>query len=95
MYESSKRYALNGQLKNIKENKNAPEQLANISSIYLMPNKDKYLSAKLVDDTGSVDVFLQMTSLNTDQLSMERSHNVVILYNNNEPVYVVRLSTLD
>lgn len=90
----SKHFVVNGQLKNIKENKNVPEQLANINSIYLMPNKDKYLSAKLVDDTGSVDVFLQMTSLNTDQLSMERYHNVVVLYNNNEPVYVVRLSTI-
>lgn len=91
----SNHFVLNGQLKNIKENKNVPKQLANINSNYLMPNKDKYLSAKLVDDTGSVDVFLQITSLNTDQLSMERNHNVVILYNNNEPVYVVRLSTLD
>ncbi|MDD4781844.1 MAG: hypothetical protein PHT02_14740, partial [Tissierellia bacterium] len=60
-----------------------------------MPNKDKYLSAKLVDNTGSVDVLLQMTSLKPNQLSMERNHNVVALYNNNEPVYVVRFSTLD
>lgn len=95
MYIFSKHFIIKGQLKNIKENKKAPEQLVNINSNYLMPNKDKYLSAKLVDSTGSADVFLQMTSLNSNQLSMERNHNVVILYNNSESVYVVRFSTLD
>ncbi len=93
--DTIKHFVVKGHIKNIKENKVAPDQLANIDSNYLMPNRDKYLSAKLVDDTGSVDVFLQMTSLNDNQLSMERNHNVVIYYNKNEPVYVVRLSTLD
>lgn len=91
----SKHFVIKGHLENIKENKNVPEALININSKYLMPNKDKYLMAKLVDSTGSVDVFLQMTSLNSNQLSMERNHNIVMLYNNNEPVYVVRFSTLD
>lgn len=93
--DTIKHFVVKGHIKNIKENKVAPDQLANIDSNYLIPNRDKYLSAKLVDDTGSVDVFLQMTSLNDNQLSMERNHNVVIYYNKNEPVYVVRLSTLD
>lgn len=91
----SQHFVIKGQLKNIKENKKVPAALININSNYLMPNKDKYLSAKLVDNTGSVDVLLQMTSLKPNQLSMERNHNVVVLYNNNEPVYVVRFSTLD
>lgn len=91
----SKHFVIKGQLKNIKENKKVPEALININSNYLMLNKDKYLSAKLVDSTGSVDVFLQMTSLNSNQLGMERNHNIVLLFNNNEPVYVVRFSTLD
>jgi len=91
----SQHFVIKGQLKNIKENKKVPTALMNINSNYLMPNKDKYLSAKLVDNTGSVDVFLQMTSLKPNQLSMERNHNVVVFYNNNEPVYVVRFSTLN
>lgn len=90
----SKHFVIYGSLEDIKENNNIPEPLKGINSNYLIPNKDKYLSAKLVDSTGSVDVFLEMTSLNKDELSLKRNHNVVMLYNNNHPVYVVRFSTL-
>lgn len=91
----TKHFIVKGQLKNIKENKHAPKQLVNIDSDYLMPNKEKYLSAKLVDETGSLDVFLQMTSLDNKQLGMERYHRIVMFYDNDEPIYVVRLSTLN
>ena len=90
----SKHFFIKGHLKNIKENKAVPEQLVNPLSGYLVPNRDKYLSATLVDDTGSVDVFVQMTSLNKDELSAEREHTVTTVYNNGEPVYVVRYSIL-
>lgn len=90
----SKHFIVHGSLENIKENRKAPKPLVNMSSSLLKPNKDKYLSAKLVDETGSVNVFVEMTSLNTDELSIERNHNVVILYNNSEPIYVVRNSVL-
>lgn len=90
----SKHFFIKGHLKNIKENKAVPEQLINPLSKYLVPNRDKYLSATLVDDTGSVDVFVQMTSLNKDELSAEREHAVTAVYNNGEPVYVVRYSIL-
>jgi len=90
-----KHFVIKGHLKNIKENKIIPEKLADIESNYLMPNREKYLSAKLVDDTGSIDVFLQMTSLKPNELNKDRNHDVVILYNNGEPIYVVRSSTLN
>lgn len=90
----SKYFVIYGSLEDIKENNNILEPLKGINSNYLIPNKDKYLSAKLVDNTGSVDVFLEMTSLNIDELRLKRNHNVVMLYNNNQPVYVVRFSTL-
>ncbi|WP_312699330.1 M56 family metallopeptidase [Sedimentibacter sp.] len=90
----SKHFFIKGYLKNIKENKAVPEQLVNSMSKYLVPNRDKYLSATLVDDTGSVDVFIQMTSLNKDELSAEREHAVTSVYNNGEPVYVVRYSVM-
>lgn len=83
-----------GSLENIKENRKVPESIKNIESNYLKTNKDTYLNAKLVDETGSVDVLVEMTSLNKDELSMNRSHNVVMLYNNEEPVYIVRSSIL-
>ncbi|WP_312811263.1 hypothetical protein [Sedimentibacter sp.] len=93
--DAVKHFVIKGHLKNIKENKIIPEKLADIESNYLMPNKEKYLSAKLVDDTGSIDVFLQMTSLKPNELSKDRNHDVVILYSNGEPIYVVRSSTLN
>ncbi|WP_313340452.1 hypothetical protein [Sedimentibacter sp.] len=93
--DTVKHFVIKGHLKNIKENKVVPEKLADIESNYLMPNRDKYLSAKLVDSTGSIDVFLQMTSLKPNELSKDRNHNVVILYNDGEPIYIVRSSTLN
>lgn len=85
----SKRFIVNGSLEDIKENKKIPELLININSQFLKPNKDKYLNAKLVDKTGSINVFIQMTSLNKKELNMKRNNNVLMLYNNNEPIYVV------
>lgn len=90
----TKHFFITGHLKNIKENKDVPEQLINPLSSYFVPNRDKYLSATLADDTGSVDVFVQMTSLNKDELSVEREHSIVMAYNNGKPVYVVRYSIL-
>jgi len=65
-----KHFSLNGSLEDIKENKKISETLININSNNLKPNKDKYLNAKLVDDTGSIDVFVEMTSLNKEELSL-------------------------
>lgn len=88
-------FVIYGKLEDIKENKVAPEALNAIDSRFLIPNKDKYLNARLVDDTGSIDVFVEMTSLKNDELNMKRSHNITAFYHNNEPVYVVSLSVLD
>ena len=72
-----------------------PDSLKNtISSRFLKPNRDKYLRAKLVDDTGSIDVFLQTTSLNAEELSKERNNNVVMFYYEHNPFFVVRFSPL-
>jgi hypothetical protein len=87
-------FVIYGQLEDIKENKVAPEALNAIDSRFLIPNKDKYLNARLFDDTGSIDVFVEMTSLNNDELKMKRSHNITVFYHNNEPVYVISLSVL-
>ena len=89
-----KHFIIQGKLENIEEIKNVPESLKNIKSNYLKSNRDKYLSAKLVDDTGSVDIFVQSTSLNVEELSKKRNHNVVLLYYENTPILVVRFSPL-
>ncbi|WP_326908858.1 hypothetical protein [Sedimentibacter sp. MB31-C6] len=90
----SKHFIIHGNLEDINELKKVPESLKNIKSKFLMPNKDKYLNAKLVDNTGSVNVFLQMNSLNSEELNSKRNHHVAMFYYNNEPFYVVRFSVL-
>lgn len=91
---SGEYFVIQGHLENIKEINNIPERLANINFASLKPNKDTYLSANLVDDTGSIDVFVETTSLSTDDLKTEREHIILMLNYENEPFYVVRCSTL-
>lgn len=90
----SKFFSLQGHLEDIKEIKTVPESLKNLKSKFLKPNRDQYLMAKLVDDTGSVDVFLQTTSLNKEELGMERIHSVILLYYDNNPILIVLNSAL-
>lgn len=89
-------FVIRGHLEDIKKNKTVPDSLQNtISSQFLIPNKDKYQSAKLVDDTGSIDVFLQTTSLNAEELSKDdRNHNIVLFYYEQNPFFVIRFSPL-
>jgi len=88
-------FTVSGHLEDIKKIKAVPDSLKNtISSRFLKPNRDKYLSAKLVDDTGSIDVFLQTTSLNAEELSKERNNNVVMFYYEHNPFFVIRFSPL-
>lgn len=89
-----KHFIIHGRLQNIKSIKTVPDSLMNIKSSFLKSNKDKYLSATLVDDTGEINVYLQMTSLNDDELKMERDHHVVLLYYEHDPFFIVRFSVL-
>lgn len=89
-----KHFNVTGHLENIKTIINVPESLKNINSNFIKANKDKYLSAKLVDETGAIDVFLQATSLNNKELGIERKHNVALFFYENTPVIVVRYSIL-
>jgi len=90
----SKHFIISGHLEDINEIKNVPESLQNTETKFIKPNKDKYLNAKLIDDTGSMDVFLQTTSLNKNELGVEREHNVILFYYENNPILIVRNSVL-
>lgn len=83
-----------GSLKEINELKIVPESLGNIESSILKENRDAYLEAKLVDETGSIDVFLQATSLNDNELKEEREHSLVLFFDEDAPIVVVRYSVL-
>jgi hypothetical protein len=82
-------FLIKGSLKDVRKIKEVPESLKNSNRSFIMPNKDKYLSAKLFDDTGSIDVFLQSTSLNNNELKLEREHYAIMFYYENNPVLII------
>ena len=63
----------------------------NTSKTPLPNNTNLYLSAMLVDETGSIPVYLTPTSLNESELSEELWHYVTII-KTTEPYYIVDLS---
>lgn len=91
-------FVVQGYLEDVEDLKTVPETLKSLKvtrPYYFKPNKDKYLSAKLIDETGSMDVFVQSTSLNKEELGKERNHNVVLYYHDKEtPIFVIRFSPL-
>lgn len=89
-----KHFIVNGRLENITELKTVPEALIHMGKSYVIPNKDKYLSATLIDEAGSLNVILQPTSLKANELRVERAHQVILFYYKGNLVYVVWNSAL-
>lgn len=87
-------FIVRGHIKDIKEIKTVPMSLQSIDTRYTKPNKDKYLSGKLIDDTGSIDIFLQTTSLDKNELKLEREHQVMMYHYENNPIFIVINSAL-
>ncbi len=90
--ETAGYFAIHGHIDDIKEIKTIPDTLQNMDII--IPDTDKYLVGKLADDTGSIDVFLQPTSLNKNELMAEREHIIAIVYHEDNPVLIVLSSAL-
>lgn len=71
------RLVVQGHLENIREMKAIPEELDVISNYYdLPPFEGDYYTAKLVDDTDSIDVYLLSTSLTPKELKSDRNHHI-------------------
>lgn len=68
------RLIVKGHLEDIQELKNIPKNLQEALTHHA--HKDDYFTAKLVDDTGSMDVFVLATSLNSRELGQDRSHHI-------------------
>ncbi len=93
--ESTAKYIrATGHLEDIKEAETPPVLPKILYSSTLDLNAKEFLSAKLVDDTGSVDVFVQKTSMIDSELNMERQHDILLYLDQGKPVYVVHLSAL-
>lgn len=82
-------YVTTAKLDKIKKLKTIPESLEKINSSLIKQNKENYLKAKLVDKTGEVDVFIQPTSLNNQELGEEREHSLILFNYEDKPVIIV------
>lgn len=84
-----KLFETTGKLDKIKGLKTIPESLEKIDSSLLKQNKESYLKAKLIDETGEADVFIQPTSLNNQELGEEREHSLILFnYEDNQVIIV-------
>jgi len=79
-----------GRLEDVQKLKTVPETLQ--KALTYKPNKNDYFTAKLVDDTGSIDVLLLVTSLNSKELQEDRNHH--INYYAKEKLSVISISPL-
>lgn len=61
---------------------------------YPLSNKENYLTGRLVDNSGSMEVCLQPTSLTAKELKQERTHYLIRLCYEEKTFYVVLLSVL-
>lgn len=86
------RLIVQGHLEDIRELKDIPETLKVITTHYAQPHIDDYFTAKLVDDTGSMDVFVRTTSLNSKELGQDRKHHID--YFSKDKLCVIILSPL-
>ena len=85
------RLIVKGYLKDIKKLKKMPKNLQEALTYH--PHKDDYFTAKLTDDTGSIDVFLIKTSLNSSELGQNRNH--YIDYYLKDKLIIINFSTLN
>lgn len=83
---------IKGHLENIRKLNDDELPSETISDSKDLPYKEDYLSAKLVDDTGSIQVFLLASSLSREELGQDRNHHAFYFSKGN--ICVIDLSVL-
>ncbi len=83
---------IKGHLENIKKLRDDELPSTIFPNSKAVPYKEDYLSAKLVDDTGSIQVILPASSLNKEELGQVRTHHAY--YFSKDNVCVINLSVL-
>lgn len=79
-----------GRLENIREE--IPENFKTLPNTDIPPFKNDFVTATLIDDTGSIRVLLRTTSLNSEELAQDRNH--LIYYNTKDKFCVIYISSL-
>ena len=87
-------FVVKGHLENIRKPANISEPFKSASNTFISYNKNGYLIADLVDETGSMEIYLSPTAFNNSDLKQTRSH--YIYYNSNDvnPFALIRYSVL-
>lgn len=84
---------IKGHLENIRKVNDDKLPSITIPNSKDLPYKKDYLSAKLVDDTGSIQVILRTSSLNEEELGQIREHHAY--YFSKDNICIIYLNVLD
>lgn len=90
--DSTKGIIVKGHLENIRKLKDDELPSTIFPNSKAVPYKEDYLSANLVDETGSIQVVLPASSLNEEELGQVRTHHGY--YFGKDNIYVIALSVL-
>lgn len=86
-------FVINGHLENIRKPANISEPFKSASNTFISYNKNGYLLADLVDETGSMEIYLSPTAFHKKDLKKTRSHYIYYC-NEINPFVLIRYSVL-
>lgn len=87
-------YLIESRLKDIKEIRTIPEGLSSFTNRFVRLDKEDYLSAKLEDDTGSVNVYIQPSTFTIDELEKIRNNIIISVKTGSEQFYIVNVGEI-
>ncbi|WP_312815661.1 hypothetical protein [Sedimentibacter sp.] len=87
-------YLTESRLKDIKETKIISEGLSSFTNMFVNLDKKDYLSAKLEDDTGSVNVYIQPSTFTIEELEKTRNNKVISVKTGSEQFYIVNVGEI-
>ena len=87
-------YLTESRLKDIKETKTILKGLSSFTNMFVNLDKEDYLSAKLEDDTGSVNVYIQPSTFTIEELEKTRNNKVISVKTGSEQFYIVNVGEI-
>ncbi len=84
-------YFIESRLKDIKKTRTIPEGLNSFTNNFINLDKEDYLSAKLEDDTGSINAYIQPSSFTIEELAKTRNNRVISIKIGSEQFYIVNV----
>lgn len=88
-------FVIKGSLKKIRKPTDISEPFKSISNNFISYKKSGYLIADLVDETGSIEVYLSPSAFNKDDLNKTRNHYIYYHHNKENSFALIRYSVLE